>query len=128
MSTWLPSASWPVIELRARLLRTLRAFFDERGILEVETPILSSEVAVERHLDPLRTTLFSDPCEPVVGPRYWLQTSPEAGMKRLMAAGGKAIYQVTRAFRGGEVGPRHNPEFTIVEWYRRGDTMADGMR
>jgi lysyl-tRNA synthetase class 2 len=133
MSNWFPSASWPVIELRARILRTLRRFFDERGFLEVETPILSSEVAVERHLDPLRTTLFADPREPAVGPGYWLQTSPEAAMKRLMAAGAgsegrAAIYQVTRAFRGGEIGPRHNPEFTIVEWYRRGDSMADGMR
>jgi lysyl-tRNA synthetase class 2 len=128
MSSWSPSASWPVIELRARLLARLRAFFAERSFLEVETPILSPEVAVERHLDPLSTTLFADPREPKVGPRYWLQTSPEAGMKRLMTAGGQAIYQVTRAFRGGEVGPRHNPEFTIVEWYRRGDSMDEGMR
>lgn len=128
MTLWSPSASWAVIELRARLLARLRAFFAERGFLEVETPILSAEVAVERHLEPLCTTLFADAREPKVGPRYWLQTSPEAGMKRLMAAGAQAIYQVTRAFRGGEVGPRHNPEFTIVEWYRRGDSMDEGMR
>ena len=130
MFSWPPSAPWPVLELRARLLRTLRAFFNERDFLEVETPILSAEVAVERRLDSLRTTLFADPLEPTVGPRYWLQTSPEAGMKRLFAAPGapRAIYQITRAFRGGEIGPRHNPEFTIVEWYRRGDSMAEGMR
>jgi lysyl-tRNA synthetase class 2 len=124
---WQPTATWPVLRLRADLLRRLRAFFDERGFLEVETPLLGGEVLVETHLDPLSAVLFADPREPAVGRRMYLQTSPEAAMKRLMAAGGEAIYQVTRSFRGAERGDLHNPEFTIVEWYRRGDDMHAGI-
>ena len=105
-----------------------RAFFAERGFLEVETPLLSADMVVDRHLDPLSVVLPDDPRQPDVGRRLWLQTSPEFAMKRLLAAGGEAIYQITRAFRGGEAGPLHNPEFTIVEWYRRGDRMAEGMQ
>lgn len=121
------TANWDVLRRRAALLASLRTFFDARGFVEVETPLLSAEVLVERHLDPLSTVLFDDPREPARGRRMWLQTSPETHMKRLMAAGGEAIYQVTRSFRGGERGPLHNPEFTIVEWYRRGDALDDGM-
>jgi lysyl-tRNA synthetase class 2 len=127
MTDWQPTASWDMLRRRATLLRALRAFFDNRGFVEVETPLLSSEVLVERHLDPFSTVLFADPREPARGRRMWLQTSPEAAMKRLMAAGGEAIYQVTRSFRGAESGRLHNPEFTIVEWYRRGDAMEAGM-
>jgi len=121
---YLPTASWSVLRSRAALLRTLREFFHQRGFLEVETPILSADVVVDRHLEPF-------PVDIAAGRgarRMWLQTSPEFGMKRLMAAGGEAIYQVTRAFRQSEQGPRHNPEFTIVEWYRRGDGLVEGMR
>ncbi len=110
------------------LLARIRDFFDERGFLEVETPLLSHDVVVDRHLDPLSVTLFDDPRRPEQGKRLWLQTSPEFGMKRLLAAGMKAIYQITRAFRGGEVGELHNPEFTMVEWYRVGDDYDAGMR
>ena len=99
-----------------------------RGFLEVETPLLSADVVVDRHLDPLAVTLPKDPRQPDHGRRMWLQTSPEFGMKRLMAAGAQAIYQITRAFRAGEAGPRHNLEFTIVEWYRRDDSMETGMQ
>jgi lysyl-tRNA synthetase class 2 len=127
MNDWQPTATWEMLRRRAELLRAVRAFFDERGFIEVETPLLSSEVLVERHLDPMSTVLFDDPREPARGRRMWLQTSPEAAMKRLMAAGGEAIYQITRSFRGSESGRLHNPEFTIVEWYRRGDSMTDGM-
>ncbi len=127
MSDWQPTATWETLLRRAKLLRDLRKFFDQRSFIEVETPLLSSEVLVERHLDPLSAVLFDDSQEPAAGRRMFLQTSPEAHMKRLLAAGAQAIYQVTRSFRGGERGQRHNPEFTIVEWYRRGDTMIDGM-
>jgi lysyl-tRNA synthetase class 2 len=125
---FLPSASLALLETRAVLLRRIRNFFDERGFLEVETPLLSQDVVVDRHLDPLSVTLFDDPRQPEVGKKLWLQTSPEFGMKRLLAAGMQAIYQVTRAFRGGEAGSLHNPEFTMVEWYRVGDDYEAGMR
>ena len=116
------------MRLRAELLARVRTFFAERGFLEVETPLLSADTVVDRYLDPLAVTLPHDPRHPQRGSKLWLQTSPEFGMKRLMVAGGEAIYQITRAFRAGETGPLHNPEFTIVEWYRRGDTMAEGMQ
>ena len=122
--SFLPTADWPTLRLRAGLLRTTRAFFEDRGFLEVETSILSADTVVDRHLDPLVTTL-----EGVGPPRMlYLQTSPEFAMKRLMAAGGNAIFQVAHAFRQGERGPRHNPEFTLVEWYRQGDDYTAGMQ
>ena len=112
---FLPTASWPRLRLRAELLARVRTFFAERGFLEVETPLLSADTVVDRYLDPLSVTLPEDPRHPRRGAKLWLQTSPEFGMKRLMVAGGEAIYQITRAFRAGEAGPLHNPEFTIVE-------------
>ena len=122
---FLPAASWPNLRLRASLLRRLREFFHSRGFLEVETPILSADTVVDRHLDP-----FSLNVGPVLGePRtFWLQTSPEFAMKRLLAAGAEAIYQVSRVFRREELGSLHNPEFTLVEWYRRGDDFRAGMQ
>ena len=88
----------------------MREFFHERGLLEVETPILSADTVVDRHLDPFCV-------EMPTGRRMWLQTSPEFGMKRLLAAGGPAMYQISRVFRRDELGRLHNPEFTLVEWY-----------
>jgi elongation factor P--(R)-beta-lysine ligase len=130
-----PTASWENLRRRADLLRRLRAFFWRHGFLEVETPLLSADTVVDRHLDPFQVLVDGGP-DPVHataaadhgGPRrFWLQTSPEFGMKRLLAAGAPAIYQITRALRRDECGPLHNPEFTIVEWYRPGDGMAEGM-
>jgi lysyl-tRNA synthetase class 2 len=105
-------------------MAVVREFFNSRGFLEVDTPILSADTVVDRHLDPLSTMLTG------VGPdrTMYLQTSPEFAMKRLMAAGGEAIFQIARVFRQGERGDRHNPEFTLVEWYRRGDDYAAGMQ
>ena len=125
--SFLPTASLANLRLRAGLLASVRHFFASRGFLEVETPILSADVVVDRHLDPMSIVLADDPRKPEIGRRLWLQTSPEFGMKRLLAAGAPAIYQITRAFRNGEVGSLHNPEFTMVEWYRVGDDMAAGM-
>ena len=123
---FLPSASMENLRLRAELLRKLREFFHSHGFLEVETPILSADTVVDRHLEPFHIDLTTSPDSPPR--RMWLQTSPEFGMKRLLAAGAKAIYQVSRVFRQDEEGPLHNPEFTMVEWYRAGDGMTEGMQ
>ena len=114
-----PTAHWQALQFRAGLLIRLREFFHQRGFLEVETPLLSADTVIDRHLDPFVVDVSGSP--------RWLQTSPEFAMKRLLATGAQAIYQVTKAFRREELGPLHNPEFTMVEWYRQGDTMADGI-
>jgi lysyl-tRNA synthetase class 2 len=124
---FLPTASVTALETRAAVLRQLRDFFAQRGFLEVETPLLSRDTVVDLHLDPLAVTLTADPDRPSAGPRMWLQTSPEFAMKRLLAAGIPRIFQITKAFRADEQGARHNPEFTLVEWYRAGDGLHEGM-
>jgi elongation factor P--(R)-beta-lysine ligase len=122
-----PTASWENLRLRAELLRRLRQFFDDRGFLEVETPILSADTVIDRHLDPFSVSPLPMG-EGTESRRMWLQTSPEFAMKRLLAAGGTALYQVAHVFRLDELGPLHNPEFTLVEWYRVGDGMEEGMQ
>jgi lysyl-tRNA synthetase class 2 len=109
---WRPTASLPLLELRARLLARVREYFAEQGVLEVETPVLAAAGVTDVQLASLQTT--------VAGRRFFLQTSPEYAMKRLLAAGAPDIYQVSRVFRDDEHGAHHNPEFTLVEWYRRG--------
>ena len=129
---FLPTASWKNLRLRAELLQRVRTFFSQRGFMEVETPILSHEMVVDMNLEAFSTTFAGDPRQPTLGEKLWLQTSPEAAMKRLLVSGAahgiNAIYQITRSFRNGERGARHNPEFTMVEWYRVGDDMAAGMK
>lgn len=110
---WRPTASRTALEARARLLADIRSFFAERDVLEVETPVLSRA----GNTDPSIASLHTD--EP--RPRY-LRTSPEYPMKRLLAAVGSDIYELGRVFRAGESGARHNPEFTLLEWYRVGWT------
>ncbi len=122
-----PSAPLDNLAARANLLRRLRTFFDENGFCEVTTPVLSADTVVDLHLEPFRVRLFHDPAEIDQGPVWFLQTSPEFHMKRLLAAGAQAIYQIGPALRAGETGPLHNIEFTMLEWYRAGDNMAAGM-
>ncbi len=129
-----PTADWKHLQLRAALLRRLREFFDSRGFLEVETPILSADTVVDRHLDPFCVEAAGDTMEcakpqaaDYSSPRLWLQTSPEFAMKRMLAAGAGPIYQVARVFRLDELGPLHNPEFTLVEWYQPGEGLDAGM-
>ncbi|MHB0956593.1 MAG: EF-P lysine aminoacylase EpmA [Pirellulaceae bacterium] len=123
-----PTACWDNLRRRAALLGQVRRFFDGHGFLEVDTPLLSRDTVVDQHLEPLPVRLIEDPRCPEQGTILWLQTSPEFCMKRLLSAGATAIYQVTRAFRGAERGPLHNPEFTMLEWYRVGDDMHAGMQ
>lgn len=124
----LPTASLRMLKERAKLLSRLRSFFDSRDFLEVQTPILSRDTVIDLHLDPLSVTLYPDPQNPTVGPTFYLQTSPEFCMKRLLCGGMQQIYQITQAFRAAEVGSLHNPEFTMLEWYRVGDDYAQGMQ
>lgn len=131
---YLPTASWEMLRRRAELLKSVRQFFEARDFLEVETPIISADTVVDRHLEPIPVENLlsgksnsSDEKASSQSPPMWLQTSPEFAMKRLMAAGGKAIFQIARVFRKGECGAQHNPEFTMLEWYRAGDDLNAGM-
>jgi lysyl-tRNA synthetase class 2 len=104
--------------LRARLYQLIRRFFAERNVLEVETPILSSAGNTEPNIESF-TTRFSGHVDAGARER-WLRTSPEFPLKRLLAAGVGDCYELGRVFRNGEAGGRHNPEFTMLEWYRVG--------
>jgi len=111
LEDWRPVASRLAIEGRAKLLADIRQYFAARNVLEVETPILSLAGNTDPNITSMRTDSLS--------PRY-LRTSPEFPMKRLLAAGLTDIYEMGRVFRAGESGAWHNPEFTLLEWYRAG--------
>ena len=110
---WRPAADLATLRQRAELLTNLRRFFHARNVLEVETPLLCSSGITDPSIEP-----FTVPCGDT-SPRF-LQTSPEYAMKRLLAAYGEPMFQIARAFRAGEAGARHNPEFSLLEWYRPG--------
>lgn len=120
----MPTASIIVLKQRAKLIAAIRKFFDDAGYFEVETPLLSADIVVDAWLEPFVADWIASPTNWQHGgePRY-LQTSPEFAMKRLLAAGADSIYQLGKVFRNSEFGQRHNPEFTMLEWYRCGDDL-----
>lgn len=127
MMSFLPTASLENLRCRAELLRRLRSFFDRQGLIEVQVPVLSADTIVDRYVEPLCVTDTSLPETPYGNHDYFLQTSPEFAMKRLLAAGLDGLYQIGPVFRKGDRGKDHNVEFTMLEWYRAGDDYRRGM-
>ncbi|MCD8543182.1 MAG: elongation factor P--(R)-beta-lysine ligase [Gammaproteobacteria bacterium] len=115
MSThWRPSASIDALKARSRIITQLRSFFNQRKILEVDTPLMCAAGTTDVYLDSMVITSSKNSDDDI---RY-LQTSPEFCMKRLLTAGIGDCYQICKAFRRDEIGKYHNPEFTLLEWYR----------
>ena len=117
---WRPASDVATARRRARMMADARRFFGERDVLEVDTPLLSSTTVSDPHIESVQASLRGQP--------YFLQTSPEYFMKRLLCSGYPDIYQVCKVFREGESGRRHSPEFTMVEWYRHGFGLNRMMR
>ncbi len=115
-ASWQPSASIPNLLKRAAIMAEIRRFFADRGVLEVETPCMSQATVTDIHLVPFETR-FVGPGHSQ-GMNLWLMTSPEYHMKRLLVAGCGPVFQLCRSFRNEEMGRYHNPEFTMLEWYR----------
>lgn len=127
MPDWQPSAPLMNLAKRAEILAIIRQYFAQQQVLEVDTPVLSHCAVSDPFIDSLEVAYRAEPQAPST--LCYLQTSPEYAMKRLLAAGSGPIYQLGKVFRNGESGRRHNPEFTLLEWYRPGmdeqQLMAD---
>lgn len=117
MVDWRPTARRSTLEHRAALLASARNFFIDRGVLEVDTPIVVNAPVTDVHIHSARVTFADDPRP------FFLHTSPEYAMKRLLAAGSGDIYQICHVVRGLERGRQHNAEFTLIEWYRSGFSL-----
>lgn len=115
-ASWQPSAPVANLLKRASIMATIRRFFSDRGVLEVDTPSMSQATITDVHLVPFQTHFVGPGV--AQGMTLYLMTSPEYHMKRLLAAGSGPIYQLCRSFRNEESGRYHNPEFTMLEWYR----------
>ncbi|MEX0976096.1 MAG: EF-P lysine aminoacylase EpmA [Woeseia sp.] len=120
---WRPAACIATAQRRAAMLDRARRFFAEHDVLQVDTPSLSPAAVSDPHIDSLRTTLSLQR-----DTELFLRTSPEYAMKRLLSAGYPDIYEIARVYRDGEAGQRHQPEFTLIEWYRRGYSLDDIMQ
>jgi len=110
-NSWKAVSDIENMQKRARMLQSIRAFFAERNVLEVDTPVLSTAAITDLHIESFATS---------TSPAFYLQTSPEYPMKRLLASGYPSIYQICKVYRKEEQGSVHNPEFTMLEWYRLG--------
>ncbi|HEV7609932.1 MAG TPA: EF-P lysine aminoacylase EpmA [Steroidobacteraceae bacterium] len=119
---WRPTAGIAALRRRAQALRSTREFFNSRQVLEVETPAMVNAPVSDVNLGSVSVNV------PGRDAPLFLHTSPEYAMKRLLAAGSGDIYQICRVYRGAERGRQHNPEFTMLEWYRLGFTLEDLMR
>ncbi|MGZ5619915.1 MAG: EF-P lysine aminoacylase EpmA [Methylobacter sp.] len=120
---WRPTCSLELMRVKAQMLADIRRFFADRSVLEVETPLLGHSIGTDPQLAFFTTEYCLSPLQQTL----FLQTSPEFAMKRLLAAGSGSIYQIGKAFRNGESGRFHNPEFTMLEWYQVGFTLSQLM-
>ena len=124
MSHWQPTACFSILKKRADILQQIRHFFAERNVLEVDTPLLSSHTVTDPYVIGI-PALFKQ--NGLAEKTVYLQTSPEYAMKRLLASGSGSIFQMCKAFRQGDLGRVHQPEFTMLEWYRLGFNHHDLM-
>jgi lysyl-tRNA synthetase class 2 len=117
LSTWQPTATFSTLKKRAEIIQQIRQFFAERKVLEVDTPLLAHATVTDPYVVGIPAIFKQNGLQEQM---VYLQTSPEYAMKRLLAAGVGSIYQLCKAFRQGDLGRLHNPEFTMLEWYRVG--------
>jgi lysyl-tRNA synthetase class 2 len=115
--SWRSGIDSATLQQRSKIYRTIRRFFDDRGVAEVTTPVLGASGVSDLHIQSL--SLVDD------GQSWFLQSSPEYSMKRLLASGSGSIYQICPAFRAGELGSKHNTEFSMLEWYRVGYSLEE---
>jgi len=126
LMSWQATLSWEDAKTKAVILQKIRAFFFGRGVIEVDTPLLCESTVTDVYLEAFKTSFhFSSDTNINIASDKYLQTSPEYCMKRLLASGYQSIYQLSKAFRHEAKGRYHNPEFTILEWYRLGFSQMD---